>query len=99
MTQIRWTQQAVGDLEAIREFVERDSPRYGRLVAEQLFDAVQRIAAFPRSGRSVPELDRDDVREVVRGDYRIVYQLSDDTVRVLTIFRSSRLFPTSLRSR
>jgi len=32
VTLVRWTEQAVGDLKAIREFIERDSPRYGRLV-------------------------------------------------------------------
>jgi plasmid stabilization system protein ParE len=36
-TEVRWTDQAVADLQAIREFIARDSPRYGRLVAERLF--------------------------------------------------------------
>jgi len=53
---VRWTEQAVGDLRAIRQFIERDSPRYGRLVAERLFDASQRLEDFPLSGRVVPEL-------------------------------------------
>ena len=60
MTQVRWTDQAVGDLKAIREFIERDSLQYGRLVAERLFDATERLEAFPLSGRVVPELERDD---------------------------------------
>lgn len=96
MTLVRWTDQAAEDLEAIREFIERDSPRYGRLVAERLFDATQRLELFPLSGRAVPELGRDDVREMIIGDYRIVYRLKGETAVLLTVFRSSRLFPTSL---
>jgi len=96
VTSVRWTEQAVGDLQAIREFIERDSPRYGLLVAERLFDATQRLEAFPFSGRAVPELNRDDVRELIVGEYRIVYRLRDETAILLTVFRSSRLFPTSL---
>ena len=62
MTEVRWTEQAVEDLRSIREFIARDSPRYGRLVAERLFDATSRIEAFPRSGRIVPEIGLEDVR-------------------------------------
>ncbi len=54
MSLVRWTEQAVGDLRAIRQFIERDSPRYGRLVAERLFDATQRLEDFPLSGRVSP---------------------------------------------
>jgi addiction module RelE/StbE family toxin len=96
VTQVRWTDQAVDDIRAIREFIERDSPRYGRLVAERLFDATQRLEAFPLSGRIVPELGRDDVREIIVGEYRIVYRLRGETALLITVFRSSRLFPTTL---
>jgi plasmid stabilization system protein ParE len=48
--EVRWTEQAITDLQAIREFITRDSPRYGRLVAERLFTATERLEAFPLSG-------------------------------------------------
>ena len=96
MTLVRWTPQAVDDLRAIREFIGRDSPRYGRLVVERLFDATQRLEAFPLSGRVVPALAREDVREIILGEYRIVYRLKGETAELITVFRSSRLFPTAL---
>ena len=96
MTVVRWTEQAVQDLQAIREFIERDSPRYGRLVAERLFDATSRIEGFPGSGRMVPELGREDVRELIVGDYCIVYRLEADLAVLLTLYRSSMLFPYRL---
>ena len=96
MTPVRWTEQAVGDLQSIRDFIERDSPRYGRLVAERIFDSTARLETFPRSGRVVPELGRDDIREVIVGDYRVVYRLEADACVLLTVFRSSRVFPIGL---
>ncbi len=93
MTKIRWTEQAVADLRSIREFIERDSPLYGRLVAERLFDATAQIERFPRSGRVVPEISRDDIRELIVGDYRIVYRLEGEIAVLLTVFRGSRLLP------
>ena len=96
MTRVRWTEQAVDDLQAIRQFIERDSPRYGRHVAERLFDATLRLGVFPLSGRIVPELGRDDIRELIVGEYRLVYRVLHKAVILLTVFRSSRLFPGNL---
>jgi plasmid stabilization system protein ParE len=62
VTPIRWTEQAVEDLREIREFIERDSPRYGRLVAERLFEATSLLEDFPRAGRVAPEVGRETVR-------------------------------------
>lgn len=96
MTVVRWTDQAVQDLQSIREFIERDSPRYGRLVAERLFDATSRLETFPMSGRMVPELGREDVREIIVGDYRMVYRLEGELAVLLAVYRSSMLFPFRL---
>ena len=96
MTVVRWTDQAVEDLRSIRLFIERDSPRYGRLVAERLYEAISRIELFPYSGRMVPELDREDMRELIVGDYHIVYRVDGEIALLLTIYRSSRLFPRDL---
>lgn len=96
MTVVRWTDQAVEDLRSIRLFIERDSPRYGRLVAEHLYDATSQLELFPYSGRMVPELNREDMRELIVGDYHIVYRIHDEVVLLLTIYRSSRLFPGHL---
>ncbi len=93
MTTLRWTEQAVEDIRAIREFIERDSPRYGHLVAERLVESTSQIALFPKAGRVVPEIGRQDVREIIVGEYRIVYRLEADVAVLLTVFRSSRLFP------
>ena len=96
MTVLRWTEQAVQDLEFIRDFIERDSPRYGRVVVERLVEATSRIELFPMSGRAVPELAREDLRELIVGDYRIVYRLDGELAVLLTVYRSSMLFPFRL---
>jgi len=75
VTALRWTEQAVEDIRAIREFIERDSPRYGHLVAERLVESMSQIAHFPKAGRVVPEIGREGVREIIVGEYRIVIAL------------------------
>ncbi|MEJ2186371.1 MAG: type II toxin-antitoxin system RelE/ParE family toxin [Gemmatimonadota bacterium] len=95
MRRLRWTEQAVEDLSAIRDYIHRDSPRYAQLVIENLIDHAEKAADFPNAGRVVPELGREDLREVIVGSYRIVYRVTEIAVTILTIFRSSRLFPLS----
>ena len=63
----------------------------------RLIEALERIPAFPESGRIVPELADPAVREVIAGAYRIVYELREGRAEVLTVFRGSRLFPRDLR--
>jgi len=48
------------------------------------------------SGRQVPERQRDDLRELIKPPYRIVYRVGE-VVKILRIFRASRLFPSELK--
>ena len=49
MTQIIWSPQAIEDVEAIRTYVARDSPRYADLLVERLVSAVEGLATDPLS--------------------------------------------------
>ena len=95
MSRLVWTLEAVTDLESIRDFIARTSPQYGKVVAARLIEAADRVRRFPKSGRVVLELQRDDIREVIHGSYRIVYRVREDydVVEILTVFRASRLLP------
>lgn len=95
MVEVRWTPQAAEDLNSIVEFIARDSPQYARLLVVDIFQAVDRIAAFPQSGRIVPELNDPIVREVILGNYRLVYRLKDASLELLTIYHGARLLDPS----
>lgn len=88
-----WSHRARRDLVAITGYIVPDSPPAARRWAERLRTAAARAAEMPLAGRVVPELRRDDVREVLVRSYRIVHQVRDDTVVVLTVFEGHRLLP------
>lgn len=92
MTQVIWAPQAIQDVEAIGTHVARDSAHYANLVVERIVAAVERLQEHPRSGRIVPELGEESIREVIHGNYRIVYRLRHDTVEIATVFHGARLF-------
>ena len=45
----------------------------------------------PLAGRKVPELLREDIRELIEGNYRIVYQVFEDRLVVLNVFEGHHL--------
>jgi len=96
VTKVRWTPQAADDLEAIYEFIARDSPHYAQITIEGIIAAIDRLEQFPLLGRHVPETSQADVRELIKPPYRIVYR-TGEIVKILTVFRGSRLFPSDLK--
>lgn len=94
MTPIRWSPQAVRDVEAIREYIAQDSQRYAQLTVDRIIASVERLRAFPQSGRVVPERADPEIREVIVGPFRVVYRYRSGAVDIATVFRGSRLFPS-----
>lgn len=90
MAEVRWTPQAADDLEAITAFIARDSAHYASLFAINMLHAVERLVDFPESGRIVPERNDPQVREIIFGNYRIVYRLRQRTAELLTIHYAAR---------
>jgi addiction module RelE/StbE family toxin len=92
VARVRWTFQAIEDIDAICEFIARDAPRTARRFGQRLYAAVGPLERFPLSGQIVPELRRDDVREIRLKRYRIIYRVRDqETVEVLAVHHGSRL--------
>ena len=91
MAEVTWTQQALDDLEAVCLYIARDAPGYATVFAERAFRAVAHLEEFPRSGRIVPEIRHDDIREVILQSYRIIYRVRPDEVEILTIHHGARL--------
>ncbi len=90
---VTWSDEALRDLRSIQDFISNTSGHYAAVVVERLLSSVDRLERFPESDRVVPELNDPNVREVIDGPYRIVYELQIDQAQVLTVFRASRQFP------
>ena len=91
MAEVRWTQQASDDLESITNFIAQDSPFYARLFATDIINAVERLSSFPNLGRMVPGKNDPIIREIIFGNFRIVYRVKPKVVELLTIHHGARL--------
>lgn len=96
MAEIRWTQQAADDFEAVVAFIADDSEHYAQMLAWEILQKIERLILFPFSGRVVPEINVSNIREVIFGNYRIIYRATEDMVEILTIFHCARHFDLEL---
>ncbi len=88
-----WTDHAKQQLAGIHDHIALDSARYALRVVARLTRRSQQIARFPKSGRRVPELNREDIREVIETPYRIIYRILADRIDVLTVFHAAQQPP------
>src|SRR4030042_4617634 len=91
MGKIKWTEKSIVHLQAIHEYIARDSKTYATRFIQTLIKATEKLEMMPLCGRIVPELERDGFREVMYRKYRIVYRLTDnDTIEILAVVPGGR---------
>lgn len=92
MTRLLWSRQAQDDLAAIRAYIAHDSEHYAQVTVDRLIAAADCLIRWPRSGRVVPEVRDDTLREVLVGPYRVVYRVLLDVVGIVTVVHGAREF-------
>ena len=91
MVRINWTFQAKDDLKDIAEYISKDSKRYAKLQVTRLKIRTRILKTQTRSGKIVPEINRENIRELIEGSYRIIYKIVEDNqIDILTIHHSAR---------
>ena len=90
MVEIKWSFNALSDIEDIAGFIAKDSEYYARLTVQRLFASVQRLSAFPLSGRLIPELANENYREIIAENYRIMYRFYGSAIDILTLIHCRR---------
>ncbi len=86
------TRQSQDDLREIVSFIARDSSAHARRFGNELIDQALSIGQFPEMGRVVLELNDPAIREIIHGNYRIVYEVlrGPNAVYVLRFWHAAR---------
>ncbi|MBF0227441.1 MAG: type II toxin-antitoxin system RelE/ParE family toxin [Desulfobacterales bacterium] len=77
MVRIKWTDKAVKHLEAIYEYISKDSNIYAKRYIKSLIYSTEKLKKMPECGRTVPEFEDSTFREIFYKNHRIVYRLAD----------------------
>ncbi|MFN3840416.1 MAG: type II toxin-antitoxin system RelE/ParE family toxin [Cyclobacteriaceae bacterium] len=91
MVKLIWTDQAITDLGDIGDYIAENSEKYAKLTVKKLFERPDILKTYPQAGRIVPEKNEENLRELIEGNYRIIYEIvSADQINILTVYHSAR---------
>jgi plasmid stabilization system protein ParE len=88
---VSWSPTALDDVDAIAEYINRDSPAYTRAVVSKLRDTARNLNTFPNAGRIVPELGDEAIRERFVYSYRLIYRIQGNEVLIVAVVHGRRL--------
>ena len=86
--QVEWSMEALDDVEAIAEYIARDSAVYAQSVVSKII-AVSR--SLNQRGRVVPELEDEEIRESFVYSYRLIYRVRGTQVLVVAVMHGRQL--------
>ncbi|HZO15067.1 MAG TPA: type II toxin-antitoxin system RelE/ParE family toxin [Polyangiaceae bacterium] len=90
MAKVVWTEPALGDLDAIADYIALDNPKAARDLVRRVFSHVEQLAAHPKSGSKPPELKGWRYRQIVEPPCRVFYRHDNGRVLILYVMRSER---------
>ena len=89
--EVKWSPEAIEDLESIAEFIGRDSEYYARAVVTEILSASKNVRDFPLIGRVVPEIGDEGIRERFIYSYRLVYRVEPEQILIVAVIHGKRL--------
>lgn len=90
---IIWSPLAVDRVAEIAGCIAQDDPVAAENWITTVFKKVEALKAFPESGRVVPETGNKTIRELIYGNYRIIYRLEEKRLSVLTVRHGRQMLP------
>ena len=94
-----WSATAREDLRGISAYIAADRPSIAEEYCLRLIEFAETAGDFPRLGRIVPELEDENVREIVKRPYRIIYEIFPTQPRpvIMRVWHGARGLPEIIR--
>ncbi len=91
MVRIKWLIEAKNDLKEIYDYISKDSKRYAKLQTERILNKTEILKTFPEAGKIVSEINLPDIREIIEGNYRIIYRnVNKNRIDILSVHHGAR---------
>ena len=82
---MKWSPLAISRLTEIAKYIASDNPLAAERWVDKMFALVEGLSDFPERGRKVPEIEDKSIREIISGNYRIIYKYENGEVLILTV--------------
>ncbi len=90
---IVWSPLAVDRASEIASYIAQDKPSAAEKWIKTVFSKVEQLKSSPELGRIVPEIKNTQFRELIYGNYRIIYRVEAEQISILTIRHGQQLLP------
>jgi len=92
---VKWSLTARNDLKQIHDYIAKDSRYYARNVIQEIVAKTETLTELPETGRTVPEIRDQNIRELIVYSYRLIYEISEFGVEILAIIHGRRDFKSA----
>jgi toxin ParE1/3/4 len=90
---IVWSPLALERATEIVDYIAQDKPSAAINWINTVFSKVESLSLSPEMGRVVPEIGNIQFRELIYGNYRIIYRFYKKQISVLTIRHGKQILP------
>ncbi len=90
---IIWSPLAINRASEIADYIAQDKPSAAKRWINEVFIKVEQLKSSPQIGRIVPEISDNKFRELIYGNYRIIYRMEIEQISILTIRHGKQILP------
>ena len=90
---IIWSPLAIARDSEIAEYIAQDKPSAAEDWVNTVFSKIEQLESSPKIGRVIPEIKNDQFRELIYGNYRIIYRIEKKQISILTIRHGKQILP------
>ena len=90
---IIWSPLAIDSVSEIADYIAKDKPVAAEKWINTVFSKVEQIASYPETGRIVPEINNNQFRELIYGNYGIIYRVEEKQTSILTVRHGKQILP------
>ncbi len=90
---IIWSPLAVDKASKIADYIAQDKPSAAEKWINIVFSKVEQLKSSPEIGWIVPEINNTQFREIIYGNYRIIYRIEKKRISILTIRHGKQILP------
>jgi plasmid stabilization system protein ParE len=89
---LRLSDETLRQIEAIGDYIANDSPQNARRWMEGILASIETLRNFPQRHAVLYSTEQAgrEIRQTFYGVYRILYEIQEDTVYVLTVRHGAR---------
>jgi toxin ParE1/3/4 len=91
--EVIFTDQFLDRVEECTDYIAIDNVPAAIKWARGVFEQCPKLSNQPESGRIVPEFRRPEIREIIHGFYRLVYEVKPNQIDMLTIWHTRQMLP------